>query len=334
MGLFNPYFDTMGGGERYFLTAASYYLNRGDTVDIFWHNPAIKSEIKERFNIDIDKANFVSKFKTFGYDLIFFVSDGSIPFSFAKKTIIHFQTPFTYNNINLLTKIKLFRTSIICNSEFTKSFVDKSYGVNSTVVYPPVDIDAFNSGKKENIILTVGRFFGPSHPKKQEVLIKEFIKMKLKNWKLVLIGGVFPGSENEVEKLAKLSKGYPIKIIPNSNFETLKEYYGKAKIYWHATGFGEDLAKYPEKAEHFGISTVEAMAAGCVPVCFSGGGQVEIIDNNINGFLWKTVKELTEITLKIIGDDKLRQKIANNAMQKSGDYNLKKFYAGLEAVSK
>ena len=53
--------------------------------------------------------------------------------------------------------------------------------------------------------------------------------------------------------------------------------YKLAKIYWHASGFGEDLETHPEKAEHFGITTVEAMINGLVPIVIDAGGQKEIV---------------------------------------------------------
>jgi len=36
--------------------------------------------------------------------------------------------------------------------------------------------------------------------------------------------------------------------------------------------------------EHFGITTVEAMAAGCVPLVYDSGGQAEIVSSGYNGY--------------------------------------------------
>ena len=93
--------------------------------------------------------------------------------------------------------------------------------------------------------------------------------------------GTTTGSKSAVESLRKKTAGSKIEILTDSEFETLQTYYSKAKIYWHAAGFGEDLEKHPDRAEHFGMSTVEAMSAGCVPVVFAGGGQLEIVQSGI-----------------------------------------------------
>lgn len=332
VGLFSPYLDTMGGGERYFLTVAEFFLQRGDKVDIFWKDKTIKSKIADRFGINISKANFVSNFQTFGYDLIFFLSDGSVPLSFAEKTIIHFQVPFTSVNGNLLTKFKLSRTTVVCNSRFTKSHIDDTFGIKSHVLYPPVDIENFRPQKKDNIILGVGRFFAPSHPKKQEILIETFkrIYKKIPGWSLVLIGGATLGTK--VDDLKNKSNGYPIKIITDASMAKLKDYYGRAKLFWHAAGYGEDLETQPDRAEHFGITTVEAMAAGCVPLVFSGGGQREIVEEKNTGCLWVSTDELAIDTMGLIKDPQLMNKMARKAVVRAKDFSREKFFANLEKL--
>jgi hypothetical protein len=55
---------------------------------------------------------------------------------------------------------------------------------------------------------------------------------------------------------------------------------------WHATGYGFDAEQYPAKQEHFGMTTVEAMSAGAVPVVLNTGGQREIVTHGDDGFLW------------------------------------------------
>lgn len=321
VGFYSPYFDIYGGGERYILSAVEFFLKNEHQVDIFCDDKLSKKIVQERFNIDINDANLLkNKVSTFSYDLFFFLSDGSIPLSFAKRNILHFQHPFNYSGQKTFwNKFKLSRfDKILCNSKFTKKFIDKTYGINSEVLYPPVDIKNFFRGKKENIILSVGRFFSPSHPKKQEILIDNFKKMNLKNWQLVLIGGGRPG---EINKLS----GENIKIIVNSSFAVLQNYYSKAKIFWHATGFGEDLEKFPQKAEHFGITTVEAMTTGCVPIVFAGGGQLEIITDRKNGFFWETKEELTTRTLEVIKNPDLWEKISAEAEGRAQDFSKEKF---------
>ena len=58
----------------------------------------------------------------------------------------------------------------------------------------------------------------------------------------------------------------------------LRDLYGRASIFWHAAGLGEDPERHPDRYEHFGITTVEAMSAGAVPVVIDAAGQAEIVE--------------------------------------------------------
>lgn len=58
--LYDPYLDTLGGGERYCLSVVESLLNHGYDVDIFWSgDPNILAKAKDRFELDISKANIV-----------------------------------------------------------------------------------------------------------------------------------------------------------------------------------------------------------------------------------------------------------------------------------
>ena len=42
--IFNPYLDTLGGGERYSMAVAQALLLKGYTVNLEWKDPSIKKE--------------------------------------------------------------------------------------------------------------------------------------------------------------------------------------------------------------------------------------------------------------------------------------------------
>lgn len=350
IGLFSPYPDTLGGGERYLLTVGEYFLKKGYQVDFFSNKKYTTTELEPRFNLNLEGLNFVPDIffgshnflkkaaQTKSYDLIFFLSDGSIPLSLAHKNILHFQVPFnlpsqkTFSNSLKLLKFQ----AIICNSKFTKHWVDQSFGVKSTVLYPPVDVKHFAPGKKTNTILSVGRFFAPSNPKKQEVMIKAFQSLcnnGLKNWDLILCGGITNGSVSSLDDLKKKIAKYPISLFPNIDFNDLRKKYSEAKIYWHAAGFGEDLDTNPERAEHFGMTTVEAMASGAVPIVYAGGGQIEIVSPKRNGFTWKTLEEFSEKTLLVAGDTNLRNQLSKNAIDDSEFFSKENFFVKLGQIT-
>ncbi|MFC1625711.1 glycosyltransferase family 4 protein [Patescibacteria group bacterium] len=330
--IYNPYLDTLGGGERYTLSFAKVLIKAGYKVDIQWNKSPIKKTLEDRFGMDLDEVSFVSDIgRGDGYELCFWVSDGSIPTLRARRNILHFQVPFhDVDGKTLLNKMKLFRISkIVCNSAFTKNIIDREYGVKSVVIYPPVDVNKIKPKRKENIILYVGRFSKLVQSKRQDILIKTFKKLAaedvLDKWQLILAGGVEVGVDDNLKRLRSLAKGFSVSLIESPSFKELVDLYGKSKIYWSAAGYGIDEGKHPELTEHFGISLVEAMAAGCVPIVFEAGGQKEIIIGGENGLLWKNIAKLSENTKKLIMDSKLLRSISKKAIEDSKKYSNERF---------
>ncbi len=88
----------------------------------------------------------------------------------------------------------------------------------------------------------------------------------------------------------------------------------------------------PLNVEHFGITTVEAMAAGAVPVVIDKGGQREIVDDGINGFRWKTLEELGRLTQRLIMDPDLRLAMSKAAVEKSNTYSIEAFNANIDTI--
>ena len=143
LGFYSPYLDTFGGGERYLLTLASN-LSKNHDVDVFWNDNTIKAPLTRFLKIDLAKISFVKNIFSLNfyqkllisrdYDLIFVLSDGSIPTTLSKNNILHFQVPFILNKPSLITRIKLSRYKwVIANSNFTKNFIDRSFGISSDI---------------------------------------------------------------------------------------------------------------------------------------------------------------------------------------------------------
>ncbi len=323
--IYNPYLDTLGGGERYTLTFAKALANNGFKVDLEWKDESIKKRLEDRFGMNLQDINIVNNInRGDGYDVCFWVSDGSVPTLHARKNLLHFQVPFhDVKGSSLLNKMKFIRINkVICNSNFTKNVIDQEYGVNSSVVYPPVPVDQIKIKRKENSILYVGRFSELKQNKGQEVLIKEFKKLYdsgIHNWKLILAGGTEVGSEDFLQRLEKIASGYPIEFVKSPSFVELVNLYGKSKIFWSASGFGVDDKRNPEKVEHFGITVVEAMAGGLVPIIFAAGGHKETIEDGTNGFLWEKTHDLISKTKELISDSK---RMRNMSLQSKKDSSL------------
>ncbi|HWY80317.1 MAG TPA: glycosyltransferase family 4 protein [Candidatus Sulfotelmatobacter sp.] len=348
IGVFDPYFDDLGGGEKYMMMIASC-LSEQHEVTVFWDKEEDRKVFQQRFNLPLEKVHIhknifsqdvsiFERIKTYReYDAFIILSDGSIPFVFPSKLYLHIQQPLPKRQKTLKDKIKLkFISSIFYNSEFTKHFNTSFFGgVKSTVIYPPVNINSrINSQdlKKENVIVHVGRFrvknMAIEDYKKQGFMIdafKKLIDQGLINWKFFLAASVKEEDKKSFAVLQKNAKGYPIEFHVNKSNHEIFDLYKKAKIYWHASGYGEDLEKYPELAEHFGMTTVEAMGTGTVPVVINNGGQKEIVKDGKNGLLWNTLEELLEQTKRLASDDSLWHELSQNAIIRAQDFSEEKF---------
>ena len=206
----------------------------------------------------------------------------------------------------------------ICNSEFTKRYLKEYWGVGGKVVYPPIAMKAVGEDvieKKENVILAVDRIV-------KEKRIIEMIraykvlydKMKEK-YCFVIIGNKDDSEEKYYREIVAERKGYPIRILNDLTKDELIEWYKKAKFFWHAKGYNE--GDDPIKAEHFGMTTVEAMANGCAPIVINKGGQREIVQHNVNGCLWDKIEQLEQYTLELVNYPERLHFIQFNATQSS-----------------
>ena len=355
IGIFDPYLDTLSGGEKYMLSIASCLAHEHE-VFIFWDKNKeleVKQAANRKLGINLASVEFHKNIfnKSFPFlsrlleskkfDAIIYLSDGSIPF-IATKLFIHFQFPVEWvNGGSIKNAFKLhFVKKVFCNSYFTKQFIDEKLGVKSEVLYPPVELHVDKNIKKESVILHVGRLHVNENGinyKKQDIMINAFKKMVddgLRGWEFDLVVGVRNSDKEDFDKLKGMIRGYPIKLLQNISNQELWETYSKSKIYWHATGYEEDLQESPEKAEHFGISTVEAMGSGCVPVVFNAGGQKEIIENGKDGFLCDNMKDFISNTKILIGDEKLLEKMSRVSIKKSNMFAGDRFCKELRELIK
>ena len=204
------------------------------------------------------------------------------------------------------------------------------------VRYPPVFWEEEMEGryqeeKKKNIIISVGRFFVAAHSKKQLEMVQFFVNHQdvFHDYEYHLVGSV----SNDPDDIAYLNRIREIAatagnvvIHENCPYMELIDLYSQAKIFWHATGYMVDENREPEKMEHFGITTVEAMSFGAVPVVINKGGQRETVVPGETGFLWDSEEECIEHTTRLIQDEVLRKRFAEASTQQAKKFSIDEFY--------
>lgn len=162
----------------------------------------------------------------------------------------------------LLHKIRIwdYRTAagvnhFIGNSRFIARRINKVYGRQADVIYPPVNTDKFEfSDKKEDFYLAACRMVPY---KRVDLIVSAFAKMPDK--KLVVIG-----DGSEMDKIKQLAMDN-ITLLGYQDDAAMVDYMKRAKAYVFAA------------EEDFGISPVEAQASGTPVITFGKGGCLETV---------------------------------------------------------
>ena len=358
IGIYDHAFHFAGGGQRYVATLAEILQDEYDITYIANKDIALE-KYAEWFGLDLSncklkiiKIPFFEKTGGYHIDEGMVINKETNPFDIISRESLNYDI---FINANMLTKIKpLSALSIfIChfpdrekerffsvdkydylltNGNYTSRWVRQRWGIDPTLrLYPPVDMyharDGFDG--KLKIILSVARFESRGS-KKQLEMISAFRKLCKKDqrvnqeWRFIIAGGSAGDNSyfKKVKREINAIKATNIELMPNLTKSDILKLYGDASIFWHTCGLGEND---PHLVEHFGMTTVEAMQNYCVPIVINGGGQREIVEHEISGFLFSTVEELISWTLRVIDDDELRKRIAQGAYEKSHRFNADMF---------
>ncbi|HET7771438.1 MAG TPA: glycosyltransferase family 4 protein [Chloroflexota bacterium] len=227
--------------------------------------------------------------------------------------------------------------AILPISEFSAEWLARYWGQRErvSILYPPVDVHLYTPrGARRKVILGIGRFQKGGHEKKQLEMIRLFRRMVrdgLSGWELHLVGGSMSDAMHRtyLERCRRAARGLPVTLHVDAPADTLQELIETSSIYWHATGYGE---RDPIKFEHFGISIVEAMAGGCVPIIAAKGAAAELVDDGESGYVWETMAEWRRRTEEVIADEALRQRLAARAAERARRFGRDVFRGTLLGV--
>lgn len=202
------------------------------------------------------------------------------------------------------------RGIVIANSRFMQTMLWKNRGVRSTVVYPPVDVEVFRSASRDlrdDVVVTATRLrFG----KNLEVI--PWIAREVGEARFKILGVADRLSEPVVKSLkeviGRLGVEDRVELLVNQPYRRLVEEFSTAKIYLQT-----------QPTESFGISIVEAMAAGCIPVVPRYGGPwMDILEarEGLYGLSYTDRSEAVEEVRFILRNEDARMKITDNIQRR------------------
>jgi glycosyltransferase involved in cell wall biosynthesis len=204
---------------------------------------------------------------------------------------------------------------LLAVSDFTRQFVRERWGRESTTLYPPCPVDLYSNLRlpKRDLVVTVGRIA----PEKRIGLFLE-IARRLPSIEFAIIGSVATDKAPYYDSLkAAAPCNVSFVIAP---LRKVSELLGSAKVYVHCA-----------QNEHFGITIVEAMAAGCVPVVNDTGGPREIVSDDV-GYRWNNVNQAIGQVSSLIEDEALRRELSKAAVSRARQFGPDAFESGMRRV--
>lgn len=358
--VYTPFSIMQGGGERYILTVAET-MSTDHSVTLV--TPAKTSRVRLRtvardLGLDLDRIDLVSvdelgrhcgKFDR----LVCMGNEILPPFPpVARRNIFLCQFPFPLADVDFAVRWPHWEgfETVVVYSQFARSHVMKQMeklplpAIPVKIIHPPCNAAPLLAGGelisgKQPMALNVGRFFPEGHCKRQDSLIKAFTEL----WKggerefsLHLVGSTHPerSSREFYGTCLKLAEGMPVHFHPNASAGMLGELYRRSSMYWHGTGLYVDEDCHPERFEHFGMTIVEAMAYGCIPIVFNKAGPAEIVRDGECGYHFASEAELVAVARNVLG--KMTETEVVNmreaAMRRAGDFSVDNFRRAWRAI--
>uniref|UniRef100_A0A7V3E677 Glycosyltransferase family 4 protein n=1 Tax=Ignavibacterium album TaxID=591197 RepID=A0A7V3E677_9BACT len=187
---------------------------------------------------------------------------------------------------------------LLANSNYIAEKLKRIYNRESTVIYPPVDVDKFSCVEQKDDYYFVASRLVPY--KKIDLIVEAFAQMPDKR---LIIAGTGP-------ELNKLKNNFLVNVefVGYQDEKALKELMQKAKAFVFSA------------EEDFGIVVVEAMACGTPVIALNKGGTAETVIDGKTGILFEeqTVEDIKDAVKRF-------EKIENQFNHKEIAEHTKKF---------
>jgi glycosyltransferase involved in cell wall biosynthesis len=268
------------------------------TSEFYFLVITLKKEFLERAILSIHGiANMECKYERFNF-----------------KNILDFciQKIYCLWEIQAISKIK----NIIVPSIYAKNIVEK-FNPNCNIKVIPSGVDEtyfkINSNEQHGRLLFVGNIF---QRKGLFDLVKaiQIVTQKISYVNLHVVGKVI--SEEYINKINRYITQNMlennIKFLGYTDNDQLKKEYGEAQLF-----------VFPSYEESLGIVLLEAMASGKAIIASDAASIPYVIDNGINGLLYKCgdILELANKIIELLIDDKRRKQLGATSVEKAKIFN-------------
>lgn len=350
LALFTPFELIAGGGTRYVLGLAEAFR---DVYQVYLVTPSVVRvsgivDVARNLGVRADHVIPISwedaHTRAQGAPFNYAVAFGNEPLpqipGIAERNFFVCQFPFPMQPDDLAIRLIYLSQceSIVVYSEYAEHHLRARLAELSApskpiqIIHPaadPISPEQESAQREQKSILSVGRFFDVGG-KCQDELIRAFRQLDGAGWSLHLAGAIYEGKTRYAmyDKCVRLAEGLPVRFYPNASRVEIGRLYSQCACYWHGAGLGANPETEPEKFEHFGITVVEAMAAGCLPFVLGHGGPAEIVTSGYDGWTFKTLDELIEFTSRSVTvPDSQLEEMRNRGRERAAAFTTEVFQA-------
>lgn len=173
-----------------------------------------------------------------------------------------------YTRVSGTTPDTVQQSELLTNSQWTANQIEKIYAVTPDVVFPPIDVDAFDDvpwHERENGFVSVGRI---SQDKQTHRAIEIIDNVRERGHRVHLhLVGPIDEDTRYGRRIRREETNHPWLIVEGR----VSQEHLTTLIERHRWGI------HTKPFEHFGMAVAEQVAGGVIPFVPDSGGQVEIV---------------------------------------------------------
>jgi len=238
-----------------------------------------------------------------------------------------------WHNLRQHYLLMLRNSLLITNSNFSKEAILMTLESNKLatdwlplIIPPPVNVEEFRraalfSVERSDYILVISRIH-PSKKLEGAIELASILKQNGIGKGMVITGSLLDDdyfANDYYHKLMNMVRTFEVSdyvtIEPNVGLARLESLMRKSKVYFH-----------PLRGEPFGISTVEAMSAGLIPVVADTGGHTEFVPKKYQFDSLRAAAGVILYALHVTQDERLS--VSNTVM----DFSLSQYSISLQRV--
>ena len=311
----------------------------GDTLPFYHHTLSKNNAItychfpSAKYHIDSENLEYLRDIRVGGrgftqiYETAYSKRKVVVP-DLNLKTKLEIRQYFDFLRVKYDSLMK--NTLVLTNSKYCRNAIYNAFNIDAKILYPPVDVETFREAalksttQREDIILVISRIAPDKQIENAIELAKILRERDIGKKGMIIVGNLHYYDYEYYQKLRKMIVDYNlsdyVSLQTNIKFSKLVQLMQLAKVYFH-----------PRIDEHFGISIVEAMASGLVPVVSDIGGHTEFVPPKYHFHTLSHAVDLIDLAFEATTDPE-KLVISNSTSRFSNTNYIKSFHHTLSEL--